>query len=184
MAQWLYRFHEFLRIVWCRLRVHGYRLTGARGIDSKCLIGRGACIERPWLVTLGPRCVLQPDVWLNIVSENALLDVGEFTYFGRGVHIEVSKRVAIGRGGLIAPGVYITDHNHSTALGSPMFEQPCVAAPVVIGDDVWIGANAVILPGVSIGDGAVVAAGAVVNSDVPAYAIVGGVPARFIRFRE
>ena len=54
------------------------------------------------------------------------------------------------------------------------------AAPVVIGDRVWVGTRAVILKGVSIGDGAVVAAGAVVTSDVPAGAVVGGVPARVI----
>lgn len=55
--------------------------------------------------------------------------------------------------------------------------------PIVIGNDVWIGANAVILPGVNIGDGAVIAAGAVVTKDVEPYAIVGGVPAKLIRYR-
>lgn len=184
MTRWLYRFGEFRRIVWCRLRVHAYRLLGARGIDSKCLIDRDVRIERPWRVELGSRCVLQPDVWLNVGADEAQLKIGAYTFLGRGVEIEVSSRVVIGRGGLIAPGVFITDHNHSTALGVPMFEQPCVAAPVQIGDDVWIGANAVILPGVTIGAGAVVAAGAVVNCDVAAGAIVGGVPARFIKFRE
>ena len=182
--RWLYRFQESCRIALCRLRVHRYRLLGARGIDGKCLFGRGVRVERPWLATLGPRCVLQQDVWLNIGANSASLDIGAFTFIGRGVEIEVSTRVAIGRGGLIAPGVFITDHNHGTALGLPMFEQPCVAAPVMIGDDVWIGANAVILPGVEIGDGAIVAAGAVVNRSVPANAIVVGVPAQVIRYRE
>jgi acetyltransferase-like isoleucine patch superfamily enzyme len=55
--------------------------------------------------------------------------------------------------------------------------------PVIIGNDVWVGAGAIILSGVSIGDGAIVAAGAVVTKDVPAYSIVGGNPARLIRFR-
>lgn len=55
--------------------------------------------------------------------------------------------------------------------------------PVVIGHDVWIGANACILPGVTIGDGAIIAAGAVVNKDVEPYAIVGGVPAKLIKYR-
>lgn len=55
--------------------------------------------------------------------------------------------------------------------------------PIKIGNDVWIGANAVILDGVNIGDGAIIGAGAVVNKDVPSYAIIGGVPAKFIRYR-
>lgn len=54
---------------------------------------------------------------------------------------------------------------------------------VIIGNDVWIGANAIILDGVTIGDGAIISAGAVVNKDVPAFSIYGGVPAKFIRFR-
>jgi acetyltransferase-like isoleucine patch superfamily enzyme len=56
-------------------------------------------------------------------------------------------------------------------------------APVSIGNDVWIGANVCILPGVNIGDGAIIAAGAIVNRDVPPYSIVGGVPARVIKYR-
>lgn len=55
--------------------------------------------------------------------------------------------------------------------------------PVIIGNDVWIGANVCILPGVHVGDGAVIAAGAIVTKDVPPYAIVGGVPAKVIRYR-
>ena len=62
--------------------------------------------------------------------------------------------------------------------------QPNVATPIRIGNDVWIGAHAVILSGVTIGDGAVVAAGAVVHQDVMPYAIVGGVPARVLGERE
>src|SRR5690606_40549227 len=54
---------------------------------------------------------------------------------------------------------------------------------VSVGSDVWIGAGSIVLDGISIGDGAIIAAGAVVNKDVPPYAIVGGVPARIIRYR-
>ena len=61
--------------------------------------------------------------------------------------------------------------------------QPKVMQPVKIGRDVWIGSHAVLLPGTTIGDGAVVAAGAVVNGKVPAYHVVGGVPARTIKVR-
>jgi acetyltransferase-like isoleucine patch superfamily enzyme len=184
IARWIHQFRETLRITACRCRVHAVRAFGGRDIHLKCLFGRGVRIERPWLAEIGERCVLQPDVWLNIVSDRARLQIGHHTFLGRGVAIEVSMRVEIGCGGLIAPGVYITDHHHGVARGQPMFEQPCVAAPVRIGDDVWIGVGAVILPGVEIGDGAIVAAGAVVNKSVPACAIVGGVPARILKYRS
>ena len=181
--RWLYRLKEIVRIIGCRLRVHACRLAGGHRIDPKCLFDRGVRIDRPWLASLGPRCVLQSDVWLNIVSDSAKLDIGASTFLGRGVEIEVSQRVRIGTGCLIAPGVYITDHDHALDVGVPMFEQPCVAADVEIGDDVWIGANVVILPGVSIGNGAVVGAGAVVTRSVAERAIVAGVPARVIKYR-
>lgn len=184
LARRLYALREFFRIAACRLRVHGYRLAGGRNIDGKCLFGRDVRIERPWRVRIGTRCSLQSGVWLNVGGERGSLELGAYTFIGRGTVIETSLDVRIGAGCLIAPGVFITDHNHSLKRGMPMFEQPCVAAPVVIGDDVWIGANAVVLPGVEIGEGAVIAAGAVVNRAVPSFAIVGGVPAKIIRYRE
>jgi len=64
-----------------------------------------------------------------------------------------------------------------------VFEQHICAKKTVIGNDVWMGRNATVIAGVSIGDGAVIAAGAVVTKDVPPYAIVGGIPAKIIRYR-
>lgn len=183
MDKLLYRLKELLRLSFSRLRVYCYRFAGGTRIHPKCLFGQGVRIERPWNVAMGTRCMLQPYVWLNIVDEHAQLEIGEFTFIGRGTEIEVSERVTIGRGGLIAPEVYITDHNHGMDLDRPMFEQPCIAGPVAIGDDVWLGANCVILPGVTIGNGAVISAGAVVNKDVPERAIFGGVPAKLIKYR-
>ena len=66
----------------------------------------------------------------------------------------------------------------------PTKEQDYMDAPIVIEDDVWIGAGAILLAGVTIGKGAIIAAGAVVNKDVPDYAIVGGVPAKVIKYRD
>lgn len=65
-----------------------------------------------------------------------------------------------------------------------MIEQGMRTAPVTIGNDVWIGMRSIIMPGVNIGDGSVIGAGAVVTKDVPAYAIVGGVPAKVIKYRK
>lgn len=66
----------------------------------------------------------------------------------------------------------------------PTKEQDYMDAPIVVEDDVWIGAGSIILSGVTIGKGAIIAAGAVVNKDVPPFAIVGGVPAKVLKYRE
>jgi maltose O-acetyltransferase len=84
---------------------------------------------------------------------------------------------------MMGPEVLIYTANHGMEPGVPMRLQPLHSAPVRIGNDVWIGARCILLPGVTIHDGAVVAAGAVVTRDVPANAIAGGVPARVLKYR-
>lgn len=88
--------------------------------------------------------------------------------------------VIIGDGALLAPGVVITTVNHAF-LPKARRDHLCTAKKIVIGNDVWIGANCTILPGVTIGSNVIIAAGAVVNRDVPDNCIFGGVPAKFIK---
>jgi acetyltransferase-like isoleucine patch superfamily enzyme len=86
---------------------------------------------------------------------------------------------------MIAEYVSIRDNGHGfSGLDRPMRHQGYETAPIRIGDDVWIGRGAVILKGVSIGDGAIVAANAVVTKDIPPFEIWAGIPARFLRRRE
>lgn len=85
--------------------------------------------------------------------------------------------VDVGDDTLIGPGVRIISYQHQYAAGRTIRSQPTEGKPIHIGKDCWIGANAVILAGVGVGDGAVVAAGAVVTKDVPAGVVVAGVPA-------
>jgi acetyltransferase-like isoleucine patch superfamily enzyme len=90
-----------------------------------------------------------------------------------------NARLVIADDVLIGPNVIIVTANHGFAQRDVRVgDQPQIEQDVLIGRDAWIGANAVILPGIRIGEGAVVAAGSVVNRDVEPYAVVGGVPAR------
>jgi len=96
----------------------------------------------------------------------------------------ISGKVRFGDGVRIASLVSIVGFNHGfDDPDTPINDQPHEIKGIVIGDDVWIGANAVVLDGVTIGNGAVIAAGAVVNKDVPPLAIMAGVPAKLVRRR-
>lgn len=104
---------------------------------------------------------------------------------GIGIDCIVTKAI-IGKNVMMGPQVVFVGQNHGfERTDIPMIEQgstPC--EPVVIGDDVWIGYRVIIMPGVKIGSGVIIGAGAVVTKDVPDYAIVGGVPAKIIRMRR
>lgn len=112
------------------------------------------------------------------------LVVGDDVDFAAGVTVTTDGGLTVGDRVLIGYGAKILTRNHRipTGLGR-IFDAGHVEAPVFIGDDVWIGANAIILPGVSIGPNAVVAAGSVVTKDVPAACVVAGVPARVVKRR-
>jgi acetyltransferase-like isoleucine patch superfamily enzyme len=125
----------------------------------------------------GGRVALQRG--LRIVVDSGRLTIGAGTNVnGLGTKILVAESVTIGAGCTFSWDVQVLDNDfHTMTVGG--VAQPSVA-PVVIGVRVWVGTRAVILKGVTIGDGAVVAAGAVVTKDVPANAVVAGVPAKVV----
>jgi len=114
------------------------------------------------------------------VCENATLRIGRDSFVNQGTTIACSQRIDIGERCLIGEFVAIHD-THFHAI-SPA--QPVKTAPVRVGYNVWIGHHATILPGVTIGDHAVIGAGAVVTRDVPAKTIVAGNPAKPLRTFE
>lgn len=127
--------------------------------------------------SLGDYSVIESFACIN----NAVGDVviGDHTRIG--LHNTVIGPVKIGNHVNLAQGITITALNHNFKDADKRIdEQGISTAPVTIGDDIWIGANAVVLPGVTIGDHSVVAAGAVVTKDVPPRSLVAGVPARII----
>lgn len=117
-----------------------------------------------------------------IAKGNKLL-LGSGCRINENVHLE---KVTIGNDVLIAPHVAILSRMHEfSRLDIPMSLQGYQEEKLVtIGDDVWLGRNVVVMPGVTIGNGAIVAAGAIVTKDIPEYAIAAGVPAKVIKFRE
>lgn len=117
------------------------------------------------------------------------IELGDGVFIGRGAVFAASNsRIVIRDKVMFGPHVTIMGGDHNTSvIGFAMYDihekRPEDDQPVIIDSDVWVGTRAVILKGVRIGRGAIVAAGAVVTRDVPPYAIVGGVPAKILKYR-
>lgn len=140
-------------------------------------------------VQLGKHVVLGDHTW---ILDDVI--VGDYSYINKNAIVSSGN---IGRFCSIAHGSCIGVHNHPIHFLSTSprvygdednvlgLTKVCgdITDPPIIGNDVWVGANAIIMQGVTIGDGAVVASGAIVTKDVPPYAIVGGIPARVIKYR-
>lgn len=165
-----------------RVRAGWWRARGA-ALGAKCRVGKGCVIERPWLLTTGERVQLEHGAHIKIVEDDARVTLGNATFVGFGSELDISSELHVGSHVLIAPGCFITDHSHRHASAGLIDAQGIASRPVRIGNNVWLGAHVVVLPGVTIGEGAIVGAGAVVTRDVPPRTIVAGVPARAIRSR-
>lgn len=127
---------------------------------------------------LGDYSVIESFACIN----NAVGDVmiGDHTRIG--LHNTIIGPVTIGNHVNLAQGITVTALNHNFSDAEKRIDEQGVSTkPVVIEDDIWIGANAVILPGVTIGSHSVVAAGSVVTKDVPPHSLVAGVPAKIIK---
>jgi maltose O-acetyltransferase len=143
-------------------------------------------------------------LWRSAYWRGRGMKVGGNSKISFNVRIEYPANISIGKNSLIAHDTILSGFEkliigddvmvgfHSTILtlnhvfenpNKPIREQGFVGKPVIIGNDVWIGTRVIILPGVKIGDGAVIAAGAVVTEDIPSFSIVGGVPAKIIGSR-
>ena len=152
-------------------------------------IARGVEVRSPERLRLGAHVVIDRGVLLHCGGmswspSSGGITLGPHTYVGPRCVLFGAAGIEIAEAGLISPGVVITSHQHGfERLDVVMREQPLEFGPVVIQRDVWIGANATVLPGVTIGTGSVVGAGAVVTRDVPPRTVVTGVPARVARER-
>jgi len=168
-------------------RVYRLRLCGAK-IEQDVYIGPSTRFTWPHKVTIKERCTIEHSVYFKFDGpyspESDKISIGSGTFIGSSTEFNIKYGIQISDDCLIASGCRFVDHDHGIELNVLMKSQECPGEIIQIASDVWIGANAVVLKGVSIGHGAIIAAGAVVNKSIPPNEIWGGVPARKISERK
>ena len=123
--------------------------------------------------------VVEP--YCRLVGDSQI-EIGDYSYLN--AHCHLVGDIKIGSHVMVGPKTVIWGRDHGLRLGVPMKKQEHYKAPIIIGNDVWIGAQVTILKGVKIGDGAVIGAASVVTKDVPENAVVVGNPAKIVKYRE
>ena len=173
----------YLEVAMDRCRAFFLRLRGAK-LGSRTRFGARCVVRRPWCLEVGERAQFEHQVHIKATSGETRIRIGREVFVGFNCEFDVSHELQIGDHVLIAPGCFITDHSHRHAAGQNIADQGCTSGPVRLEDDVWLGAHVVVLPGVTIGRGAIIGAGAVVTHNVESMSIVAGVPARKIGARS
>jgi acetyltransferase-like isoleucine patch superfamily enzyme len=179
-----------------RVRLHGIAALGEFSIKDVTLfkagVSFGYCVDpAQCAVQVGPQSLINGTI--SFERSNASLQIGRNTAVNGGTMLVLADRISIGNNVWISFDCLMLDHDGHASdpavrrqdlpdflQGRPKNWSVVKKSPISIEDDVWIGARAIILKGVSIGRASVVAAGAVVTKDVPAYSIVGGSPATII----
>ena len=185
------RRHQMLSLKYGRLLARLARRrwltpTGRRLVlDGLCFVGPRVALE----IGRGGRVELGRWSWIGhgtkIRAHEGVVSVGAKTVLGQECTISAFQRVSIGRECVIADRVMLIDFDHGAVeVDRPIRHQGIYKRDVRVGHNVWIGYGACILRGVTIGDNAIVGTSAVVTHDVPANAVVAGVPARVVRMRE
>ena len=185
-------YHDLLKVA---VFPHFRKLPRIRGNNGVARVGRNARImgsleilftddSSRGSLEVGDKFWSENDV--TLAPRGGTIQIGHNCFVGKGSLIQATSgsSVLIGDDVMVGNMVTIVASNHSISdTTTPMKRQPESGVGICIGSDVWIGAHAVLTDGINVGDGAVVAAGAVATRDVPAYAIFAGVPARQVRSR-
>lgn len=169
-----------------RNRSHG---TGAftreqfKSLGDDCVFEPGVMVFHPETITLGRNVYVGHQAILKGYYRNEMV-IGDETWIGQQCFFHSAGGLTLGARVGVGPGVKIITSSHAEAgRDVPVLHSPVDFAPVVIEDDSDLGVGSIVLPGVTVGRGAVVGAGSVVTRDVPPYAVVAGAPARVLRYR-
>jgi len=187
---------------------HRWRFKKSSGL---LLIGKNVILRQPSYLSVGSNFIAQDNCEINCLSKRGLifgdkvtvgsyaiirptnlyggepgegLKIGNNSSIGPYAYIGCSGYIEIGNNVMMSPRVSIYSENHNfDETGIPMIEQGVTRSFVKIEDDCWIASNSIILAGVTVGKGSIIAAGSVVTKDVPPYSVVAGNPARIIKSR-
>ena len=155
------------------------------GLKNKGYLKHPVWIDNPKKVEIGRGSTIGPFVYITLQSQvDGYLKIGEFSEISSNCSILCGGGIEIGDHVHIGPGVSIVSATNYYLPNWEIWKNPLKKGRIVIGDNVHIGTNAVILPGVTIGEGSVVGAGAVVTKDVDKGVIVAGVPAKVLKVRK
>lgn len=167
----------------------GYRRKKFKSWGKNALLGYAPSIYGAQYISVGDRTTFFPGIRLSVNLAgypNPTIQIGKDCQFGKGTHITAINKIEIGNNVLTGSYVLISDNSHGASSLEQIKQNP-LSRPLVssgevhIEDNVWIGERACILPSVTIGYGAIIAANAVVTKDVPALCIVAGVPATIVK---
>jgi acetyltransferase-like isoleucine patch superfamily enzyme len=153
-------------------------------LNAKHFIGFGTVFVLADSMNFEGRVLLAEYCYFN--ADGGSIVVGNNVAFNRGVHINAAcgGKIQIGNNSLIGPGVVMRTANHQfSRVDINIQDQGHIVADIIIGSDCWIGANAIVLGGVRIGNGSVVGAGSVVSRDIPPMSVAVGIPAKVIKNR-
>jgi acetyltransferase-like isoleucine patch superfamily enzyme len=168
----------FNRIKKLQLKLSGMKIGKSARIFYKLHV------QSPRQITIGDNGTIEDCVRLRFHGKTGSISVGDRTFIGYNCDFNIIEGIEIGNDSMLSAGCRFIDHNHGLAKGKLMRIQSANKDKIIIGSDVWLGCNVVVLKGVEIGNGAVVAAGAVVSKSIPPYEIWGGVPAKKIGERK
>jgi serine acetyltransferase len=159
-----------------------HRLSAGRNVVFKEQVEVSICQNGK--LEIGDNSFFHARCWLLLTKPQPYLKIGNWVFIGRNTIIAAKNNIAIGDYTVIAPQCYIIDHEHGFNANDFILNQNSNIKSVTIGRDCYLGAKAVVLAGVEIGDGSIIGAGSIVTKSVPAGEVWAGNPARFIKHRR
>lgn len=176
--RYLKKWKSSFNMIW--LRLAGMKI-GKGTFLTNCII------TWPQQVSLGKNCSIEHGVHFKfdgVWTAKTSIIIEDNVFLGSGVEFNIRQQIIIKTNSLIASGCKFIDHDHGVQTDDLIRNQLGPEKGIFIGSDVWLGCNVVVLKGITIGNGSIVAAGAVVNKSIPAYEIWGGIPAKKIGERK